>query len=446
MTLLDTPEPTVSLVKYGNESLAKLQLAHAQLIENIDGRVRRIAQLRITEEATQKEIDELEAFFAALPEGLHVPDVLVDWEDERTHHNKERIRELEGSIEGYRRDVEIWEKRKLEIEGKILIAQNETDSCPAYTLQSILDFFSTQLENASIQGDYLRLKTQPLKAKINKIASKSPNELEVHVTDDTLIIPPLYIHVPLVQGAIKFSMVTFSFNSGFNDNAVHPHHMGSGSGCFGDFESPIHEALESRDLLLVIEFILLFLSQINTDGDDAGRSWPRMFVSRQELSSAEWLNNHTLVVHGTQVYTPINRPPEPIIVTVKGRDFRVAFKGCKYEPNDLILSGSDEDIRFIKGFKRGFNKTEIYKQGYNEIPHLNNPNNGGKDLVFNVTPTNQHPKERVMANIGRIKHFLERYYNPPVEVVAAVEEGDALDLLIQTMNVGDTVGDIECHD
>jgi hypothetical protein len=79
--------------------------------------------------------------------------------------------------------------------------------------------------------------------------------------------------------------ITPSRFSGFSDRTVpHPHFTDSRTPCFGDWESPIYEAIRERDLHSIMGLITTYQQNIDRL-DPAGRTWQNLFWDTAELNT-----------------------------------------------------------------------------------------------------------------------------------------------------------------
>ena len=149
-----------------------------------------------------------------------------------------------------------------------------------YTAEDILAAFADKISSAVIKEGNIIITTAPLLAKVNKYNAGKFILLE----GDMIPIKPIEVTITGTMGKVYFKPFKHpGYNNGFNNKAAHPHIMSENKACWGDFAGLLSESWASQDLLLYIDMILLFLQQVNADGDRAGESWPRMFWSSSDL-------------------------------------------------------------------------------------------------------------------------------------------------------------------
>lgn len=102
-----------------------------------------------------------------------------------------------------------------------------------------------------------------------------------------LPIPPLKFLLSLKEpagslGKLRFAPVEFSYHNTFESNTPHPHVLANNKPCLGDFQTVISDAFDSGDIDILLTVIFSFMEQVNANGDQAGESWPNMFIKNRD--------------------------------------------------------------------------------------------------------------------------------------------------------------------
>lgn len=106
-----------------------------------------------------------------------------------------------------------------------------------------------------------------------------------------LPIPPLKFLLSLKEpagslGKLRFAPMEFSYHNTFESNTPHPHVLANNKPCLGDFQTVISDAFDSGDIDMLLTVIFSFIEQVNADGDQAGESWPNMFIKNRDAWQA----------------------------------------------------------------------------------------------------------------------------------------------------------------
>jgi hypothetical protein len=152
-----------------------------------------------------------------------------------------------------------------------------------YTKEQLIAAMPDFITDVSITDGKIKISTKTIQAVVNRIHPR------FQVFENKINIPPMQIFIHSTAGLVKFYPKNSGegYNSGFNGDSPHPHIMGDNKACLGDFADPLVQAWKTGDLVMYLEIIRLFLSQVNADGDRAGESWPKMFFSPEELEDEE---------------------------------------------------------------------------------------------------------------------------------------------------------------
>ena len=154
-----------------------------------------------------------------------------------------------------------------------------------FTTEELEARYPSHIRSASYDPSLgvLTIRTQPLIAKLNV----APDATFTSVTNE-LVIPPLKFYVDLNRpegslGNLRFFPINFSYNNTFTSEAPHPHILQNGKPCLGDYQTVISDAFDSGDIDTFLTVVFSFLEQVNADDDQAGNSWPNMFIQNKEV-------------------------------------------------------------------------------------------------------------------------------------------------------------------
>jgi hypothetical protein len=130
------------------------------------------------------------------------------------------------------------------------------------------------------------------KALVARLTTKADSKFS-SVTGE-LPIPPLRFILSLKEpagslGKLRFAPVEFSYHNTFVTDTPHPHVLANNKPCLGDFQTVISDAFDSGDIDMLLMVIFSFIEQVNADGDQAGESWPNMFIKNREV----WQTTHS---------------------------------------------------------------------------------------------------------------------------------------------------------
>lgn len=147
----------------------------------------------------------------------------------------------------------------------------------------------------------------------------------------------LDIMVNTRNGKVKITPArkdSFTFVGYGSNTVVHPHILGRGEPCLGDFLPPFREALDKGEFILALEVLFMFLGQAFT-ADPAGSKWIRMAMARIR---SVYPNTPTTINQGDQ--------------KINGKTYTIAEDGFtvqehlpapmpRYSPQELdaVLSG-----------------------------------------------------------------------------------------------------------
>lgn len=123
------------------------------------------------------------------------------------------------------------------------------------------------------------------KALVARLTTKADSKFS-SVTGE-LPIPPLKFLLSLKEpagslGKLRFAPVEFSYHNTFESNTPHPHVLANNKPCLGDFQTVISDAFDSGDIDMLLTVIFSFMEQVNANGDQAGESWPNMFIKNRD--------------------------------------------------------------------------------------------------------------------------------------------------------------------
>lgn len=145
--------------------------------------------------------------------------------------------------------------------------------------------FPDHIQEISYGADYNRITvyTKPLKARL-----RTSDDSNFVSTDGIVPIPPLKFFIYLKEpagsrGKLKFAPIEFGYYNTFDNNSPHPHILAEGKPCLGDFDTVISDAFDSGDIEMMLHIIFMFLEQINAVEDQAGESWPNMFIRNKDV-------------------------------------------------------------------------------------------------------------------------------------------------------------------
>lgn len=127
------------------------------------------------------------------------------------------------------------------------------------------------------------------KALVARLTTKADSKFS-SVTGE-LPIPPLKFLLSLKEpagslGKLRFTPVEFSYHNTFEANTPHPHVLANNKPCLGDFQTVISDAFDSGDIDMLLTVIFSFIEQVNANGDQAGESWPNMFIKNRDAWQA----------------------------------------------------------------------------------------------------------------------------------------------------------------
>jgi hypothetical protein len=127
------------------------------------------------------------------------------------------------------------------------------------------------------------------KTMIARLTTKADSKFS-SVTGE-LPIPPLKFLLSLKGstgslGGLRFAPVEFSYHNTFTADTPHPHVLANCKPCLGDFQTVISDAFDSGDIDMLLTVIFSFMEQVNANGDQAGESWPNMFIKHRDAWQA----------------------------------------------------------------------------------------------------------------------------------------------------------------
>jgi len=184
---------------------------------------------------------------------------------------------------------------------------------------------TTGLDLISAGDNYLHIKRPATVAKLSSTVNV-PSSVEFE-NEACIRIPPYVIKLNPTEERPTISVHVLEgigFETSFNRNAPNPHCLGGGVPCFGDFISPIQEALEQQDLHLLVDVVDAFMRQINVV-DSAGKQW--VSILRYDGNKGHNPSNSRFFINADGVVSNILNSTNPFSVsTRKATSERIAFE------------------------------------------------------------------------------------------------------------------------
>jgi hypothetical protein len=247
------------------EAIANEEKSKTQYIESRDKVVRHFSAWK--------------AFFKDNP----LPSELQEyaWKDSRF---ESAIREYSQAIQGKEDEIKGLQSQIKKYEAAIAKFEDDLAKTPikSYTKEQLKAAMPEFVADVGMVDGKIKITTKPILATINRVNPR------FQVFENKIPIKPMNVYIHGSAGLVKFHAIGENgYDSGFLTNSPHPHIMGDNKACLGDFADPLIQAWRTNDLVMYLEIIHLFLSQVNADGDRAGESWPRMFFDREQLADEE---------------------------------------------------------------------------------------------------------------------------------------------------------------
>lgn len=151
--------------------------------------------------------------------------------------------------------------------------------------QQILRTFSEQISAVEARNRGWWISIKPLLATLQGFSSFEG----LTVVDNLVKLPAIHMYIPNTPyNDLGFFPADghYGYDNGYSLRAPHPHILGGGAPCLGDFYPCVRDAQDTGDILGLITYILQFLQSIDPC-DSAGRTWIGLYGLIDERETYE---------------------------------------------------------------------------------------------------------------------------------------------------------------